>query len=257
MKIFEIGDKVRVIDNNRYGFTNMDNHTEGIIRERYLVNNIYNIEITRCDATYFIGCKVNFDDDEIELIDDENPTVDLCSIHLDIDKDGCHVYKIGEKEICSISKSPTEVNTELKVKGENKMNKVLNLYYENHLKEINDKYNELIKKDYSEITVVKEYKELIENFEKQLTDLFTKSVIEEIPFGEVTSYNVYRFEPDECEIKDKIAAKYQEKKSSELKTLMELRDEVEAQLSLSDNVDYQLDVLKRYDIINKKTGRIN
>lgn len=210
MKIFEIGDKVRVIDNNRYYVTNMDNHTEGIIRERYLINN-YEIEITKCDDTDFIGDKLNFSGDEIEL----------------------------------------------KVKGENKMNKVLNLYYENHLKEINDKYNELIKKDYSEITVVKEYKELIENFEKQLTDLFTKSVIEEIPFEEVTSYNVYRFEPDECEIKAKIATKYQEKKSSELKTLMELRDEVEAQLSLSDNVDYQLDVLKRYDIINKKTGRIN
>lgn len=210
MKIFEIGDKVRVIDNDRYGVTNMDNHTEGIIREHNLVNN-YEIEITRCDDTDFIGDKFDFSGDEIEL----------------------------------------------KVKGENKMNKVLNLYYENHLKEINDKYNELIEKDYSEITVVKEYKELIENFEKQLTDLFTKSVIEEIPFEEVTSYNVYRFEPDECEIKGKIAAKYQEKKSSELKILMELRDEVEAQLSLSDNVDYQLDVLKRYDIINKKTGRIN
>lgn len=210
MKIFEIGDKVSVIDNDRYGVTNMDNHTEGIIREHNLVNN-YNIEITRCDDTDFIGDKINFSGDEIEL----------------------------------------------KVKGENKMNKVLNLYYENHLKEINDKYNELIKKDYSEITVVKEYKELIENFEKQLTDLFTKSVIEGTPFDEVTSYNVYRFEPNECEIKGKIAAKYQEKKSSELKILMELRDEVEAQLSLSDNVDYQLDVLKRYDIINKKTGRIN
>lgn len=210
MKIVEIGDKVSVIDNDRYGVTNMDNHTEGIIREHNLVNN-YGIEITRCDNTDFIGDKLNFSGDEIEL----------------------------------------------KVKGENKMNKVLNLYYENHLKEINDKYNELIEKDYSEISVIKEYKELIENFEKQLTDLFTKSVIEEIPFEEVTSYNVYRFEPDECAIKGNIAIKYQEKKSSELKTLMELIDEVEAQLSLSDNVDYQLDVLKRYDIINKKTGRIN
>lgn len=247
MERFKIGDKVRVIDNNHYYITNMNHHTEGIIREYDIVNN-YKIEITRCDDTEFIGDKLNFSGDEIELI----PNVTVT-----IDKDGLHVYKIGEKEICSISKSPTEVNTELKVKGENKMNKVLNLYYENHLKEINDKYNELIKKDYSEITVVKEYKELIENFEKQLTDLFIKSVIEEIPFEEVTSYNVYRFEPDECEIKDKIAAKYQEKKSSELKTLMKLSDEVEAQLSLSDNVDYQLDVLKRYDIINKKTGRIN
>lgn len=256
MERFKIGDKVRVIDNNHYYITNMNHHTEGIIREYDIVNN-YKIKITRCDDTDFIGEEINFSDDEIELIDDENPTVDLCSIHLEIDKDGCHVYKRGEQTVCSISKLPTEVNTELKVKGENKMNKVLNLYITNRENEIINKYNELIKKDYSEITVVKEYKELIENFEKQLTDLFTKSVIEEVPFEEVTSYNVYRFEPDECEIKAKIATKYQEKKSSELKTLMELRDEVEAQLSLSDNVDYQLDVLKRYDIINKKTGRIN
>lgn len=217
MEMFIKGNKVRVIDNDRYGVTNMDNHTEGIIREYNPVNNNYEIEITRCDDLDFIGDKLNFSYDEIELVD----------------------------------------GTKLEFKGENRMNKVLNLYYENHLKEINDKYNELIEKDYSEISVIKEYKELIENFEKQLTNLFTKSVIEEVPFEEVTSYNVYRFEPDECEIKDKIVAKYQEKKSSELKTLMELRDEVEAQLSLSDNVDYQLDVLKRYDIINKKTGRIN
>ena len=257
MKIFEIGDKVRVIDNNRYGVTNMDNHTEGIIRERYLVKNNYNIEITRCDDTDFIGEEIIFSDDEIELIDDENSTDDLCSIHLEIDKDGCHIYKRGEQTICSICEKPVEFVTKLEFKGENKMNKVLNLYITNRENEIINKYNELIEKDYSEITVVKEYNVLIENFEKQLTDLFTKSVIEEVPFEEVTSYNVYRFELDECGIKAKIVAKYQEKKSSELKTLMELRDEVEAQLSLSDNVDYQLDVLKRYDIINKKTGKIN
>lgn len=257
MKKFNTGDKVRVIDNDRYGVTNMDNHTEGIIREYNSVNNNYEIEITRCDDLEFIGDKVNFSYDEIELVDDENFTVDLGVVNLTIDKDGCHVYKKGEQTVCSVHNSPTLLDTKLEFKGETKMNKILNLYVNNHENEINNKYNELIEKDYSEIPVVKEYNELIENFEKQLTDLFTKSVIEEIPFQEVISYNVYRFEPDECEIKDKIAAKYQEKKSSEFKELMALRDEVDAQLSLSDNVDYQLDVLKRYDIINKKTGMIN
>lgn len=254
MKKFNVGDKVRIISNN--SCINLQNHTEGIITEYDGMFNKYIVKITKCGDVY-VGSLLYCAYDDLELIDDENPTVDLGSINLTIDKDGCHVYKKGEQTICSIREKPMEFVTKLEFKGESKMNKVLNLYINNRENEIIDKYNELIEKDYSEISVIKEYKELIENFEKQLTDLFTKSVIEEVPFEEVTSYNVYRFEPDECEIKQKMAAKYQEKKSSELKTLMELRDEVEAQLSLSDNVDYQLDVLKRYDIINKKTGRIN
>ena len=112
-------------------------------------------------------------------------------------------------------------------------------------------------KDYSEISIIKEYNELIENFEKQLDDLFIKSENEEVPFEEVTSYNVYKFEPDNDEIKADLFEKYKHAENAEIDELTKLRDEVEAQLSLSDNIDYQLDVLKRYDIINKKTGRVN
>ena len=248
MKRFKIGDKVRVIDDDRYIFTTMYNHTEGIIRDYDTIHNDYVIEITECDDTDFIGNKYDFSDNEIELI----PNVTVT-----IDKDGMHINKIGEQTVCSVHNSLTSLDTKLELEGENKMNKVLNLYYENHLKEICNKYDKLIDKDYSEISIIKEYNVLIENFEKQLDDLFTKSEIEEVPFEEVTSYNVYKFEPDNDEIKADLFEKYKNAENNEIDELTKLKNEVEAQLSLSDDVDYQLDVLKRYDIINKKTGRIN
>lgn len=138
------------------------------------------------------------------------------------------------------------------------MNQVLKLYLDKHAKEITDKYDNLIEKDYNELEIVKEYRELINEFEINLQLLFDReeNQINNV-FEEITTNNVYKYNLDEYRLKNKIVSKYIENKEQELKELSDLVKEVEAQLSLSDDLEYQLDVLKRYDIINKKTNKVN
>ena len=138
------------------------------------------------------------------------------------------------------------------------MNKVLKLYIDKHLEEIVDKYDNLVEKDYEELEIVKEYKELINEFEINLQLLFDReeNQINNV-FERVVTQNVYKYDLDESKLKHEIAMKYRGSKEEECKELNKLVEEVEAQLSLSDNLEYQLDVLKRYDIINKKTNKVN
>ena len=104
MKKFNVGDEVRIIDDERYGCTNMSNHTEGIVERYSDIRNEFVVNITKCDDNSYIGSTWEYNDCELELIDDENI-----------------------------------METKLKFKGENKMNKVLELYCEKHLKEIYNK----------------------------------------------------------------------------------------------------------------------
>lgn len=138
------------------------------------------------------------------------------------------------------------------------MNQVLKLYIDKHLEEIASKYSALIEKDYKELEIVKEYKELINEFEINLQLLFDReeNQINNV-FERVVTHNVYKYDLDESRLKNEIAIKYSESEEQERKELHDLIKEVEAQLSLSDELEYQLDVLKRYDIINKKTNKVN
>lgn len=138
------------------------------------------------------------------------------------------------------------------------MNQVLKLYLDRHSDEITKKYNNLIEKDYEELEIVKEYKTLINEFEINLQLLFDReeNQINNV-FERVVTHNVYKYDLDENRLKNEIAMKYAESKKQELEELDDLIEEVNAQLSLSDDFEYQLDVLKRYDIINKKTNRVN
>lgn len=138
------------------------------------------------------------------------------------------------------------------------MNQVLKLYIDKHSDEIIKKYNDLIEKDYEELEIVKEYKNLINEFEINLQLLFDReeNQINNV-FERIVTDNVYKYDLDEHRLKNEIAKKYIESREQEYKELNELVKEVEAQLSLSDDLEYQLDVLKRYDIINKKTNKVN
>ena len=50
--------------------------------------------------------------------------------------------------------------------------------------------------------------------------------------------------------------KYREEWEKELSSLYELTAEVDAQLSLSEDLNYKMEVLTRYDIIDKKTNKV-
>lgn len=140
---------------------------------------------------------------------------------------------------------------------EKNMNKVLKLYEERKLKEINDKYDKKVEDDYNAIEVVKQYNELVMNFENKLEELFNS--LDNFDNGYLVTQcdsNCYKCTLSEDMIKNKLASKYFEEKQREIDEVTKLASEVDAQLSLSDDLTYQLEVLSRYDIIDKKTNKM-
>ena len=146
-----------------------------------------------------------------------------------------------------------EYNEELK--GNDDMNKVLKLYEERKLKEINDKYDKKVEDDYNAIEVVKQYNELVMNFENKLEELFTSlDNFDNSYLVTQCDSNCYKYTLSEGMIKNKIMDKYFEEKIADKLELDNLIGEVDAQLSLSDDLTYQLEVLSNYGIIDKKSG---
>ena len=144
-----------------------------------------------------------------------------------------------------------------KEREEKDMNKVLKLYEERKLKEINDKYDKKVEDDYNAIEVVKQYNELVMNFESKLEELFNS--LDNFDNGYLVTQcdsNCYKCTLSEDMIKNKLASKYFEEKQREIDEVTKLVSEADAQLSLSDDLTYQLEVLNRYGIIDKKTNKM-
>ena len=140
---------------------------------------------------------------------------------------------------------------------EKDMNKVLKLYKERKLKEIDDKYDKKVEDDYNAIEVVKQYNELVMNFESKLEELFNS--LDNFDNGYLVTQcdsNCYKCTLSEDMIKNKLASKYFEEKQREIDEVTKLVSEADAQLSLSDDLNYQIEVLSRYDIIDKKTNKM-
>lgn len=155
---------------------------------------------------------------------------------------------------CSIQRSVYE--NMLKGEERNMNNKIVDLYYERKKKELLDKYEKIINNEYEENEAVKEYTELKNTFETALAEMADRYNHDELRIIVRTGYvGGYPYELND-NIKDEIKKAHREEYNAELKQLELLVEEVRAQLSLSDDKDYQIDILTRYDIINKK-GKLN
>lgn len=141
--------------------------------------------------------------------------------------------------------------------GERNMNnKIVDLYYERKIEEIKNKYVELLKKEYEELEVVKEYKELVNTFEASLAELANRHNTEENRVLVKTGYtDTYTYELN-VELKDTLKDARREEYDAEIKALQLLVEEVKAVLSVSDTEEYRIGVLKEYSIIDKK-GKLN
>lgn len=144
-----------------------------------------------------------------------------------------------------------------KEREEKDMNKVLKLYYDRKREEIHKKYEEKVDNDFNNIDVVKQYKTLIENFEKEQEALF-KTVENFDNDYLVPSYdsNLYKYSISELKTRSSLMTTYEDDRVNEIEKLKELVEEVDAQLSLSDDLNYQMEVLTRYDILDKKTNKV-
>lgn len=144
------------------------------------------------------------------------------------------------------------------IKEEKEMNKVLNLWFERKQEKIIKKYAEM-EQDFinNHYSVVQSYNELVAQFEKDLDDLYKfDKVNEQFVLEEISDKNTIKYDIDFDKLSCEFTDKHVKEKQGELKELAKIREEVEAQLSLSNELKYQQEVLIQYNIIDKKTKKI-
>ena len=236
MSKFKVGDNVKFIgDSSRHADSEFLDDSSDFITITHVLDS------GRCYGTilYENCARWLFDEDELELVNDNNYSFVF----------KCPTGGPGELGICE-----TKENEEKK-----EMNKVLELWYTRKINKINKKYEKL-KEEFTEkqYSVVESFKELVENFENDLKDLYDfDKVTEQFVLKEVAPTNRYEYDIDWDRIQDKFLEKYYIERNEEINKIGDIKDEVEAQLSLSNDLAYQQEVLERYGIITKKTKKIS
>lgn len=229
---FKVGDKVKIIkpklaSQQKYiGYVCTVKDT--------LFAGVYLAEMEKDDNFYL--------DDELEFAKEEKPYIEINKAVNDIVN-----TKAYDMYVKGIWKNEEEKD----------MNKVLELYAKRKREEIDKKYEEMVKEDYNGLQLVSEYNRIVTEFEEAMENLYKN----ELNFGESTiracySTSDYKYQLRQDKIMDTIRSAYKDSKSEEIIALGNLLEEVDAQLSLSDDLDYQREILIKYDIIDKKTGKI-
>lgn len=145
-----------------------------------------------------------------------------------------------------------ELRKLIKEKESDNMNNVLELYKSRREKEIRNKYKDIIDKEYNELPAVKEWHELTTNFEIEMKQLAEKYNTEDLTCIVKTGYvNDYEYALSN-RIRDDIKKEWQADLDEELSDLYKFVEEVNAVLSISDDKDYKIEVLKNYEILDKK-----
>jgi hypothetical protein len=141
---------------------------------------------------------------------------------------------------------------------EKDMNKVVNLWYERKRDKVINEYKEKEVEFYNNrYSVVESFNALVEQFNEDLESLYKMDkATEQFVLTENAPNNVIKYCLDLDKLKEEFEVEYLIKRNEELKEIEDIREEVEAQLSLSDDLKYQQEVLERYGIINKKTKKI-
>ena len=141
----------------------------------------------------------------------------------------------------------------LKNKEEKEMNKVLELYYERRINKLGEFYKELKEQKYNELDVVKEFNEVVEEYNNKMQELMGKyrEEDEDMSLIHKTGYNEYPYVLSHA-VKDEIYTSLHERYEEDKKALLEEKETISAVLSLSEDKDYQVEVLKNYGILDKK-----
>lgn len=157
----------------------------------------------------------------------------------------CEILNLKEKELNGENEEE-----------EKDMNKVLELYKERKVREITRKYNELVKKELESNIFINRYNEIVADFKKNLEDLEVEEQKENAGKMRVLVRIGYDMELP-IEINDSYeyyirSEHFDTEKDKEMHNLYSTIDEINAMLSMSDDKDYQIEVLQRYGIIDKK-----
>lgn len=168
------------------------------------------------------------------------------------DIDGKPIWRMSREATCSCAEiTPIDFTEFIPPKKGNETMELLRLYERRKRDEINKKYKELIDKEYNELDVVKRYYELVNTFSASLAELADEYCDLDVPAIVRTGYsNDYAYELNSSLLAE-IEKKYAEDRRSEFNELDKFIEEVNAMLAISNDKDYQLDVLEKYNVIKK------
>lgn len=143
-------------------------------------------------------------------------------------------------------------------KGEMEMkNEVLELYAKRERERIENTFRAMKEEEYNNLEAVKRYNELINTFKVSLAELVDEYKNEEPKIFVQTVYeNHFGYEINPY-LERQIAEKFREDFEAEMKELDERIEEIKAVLSLSNDLEYQKNILIEYGILNKKGVMIN
>ena len=254
MSKFNVGDKVRFIgDLSEHIFRDtLDNHKNGLTICKVCADE-KSYHVKSCDINDVKWC---FDDEELELIQSSDNVESLYPYMIDVKTCGKNLfdnYKIQtdfyEKYIKGIWENEEEKD----------MNKVVNLWYERKKNKIDERYKLMEVQFYNDkYSVVESFNELVEKFNNDLESLYKMDkATEQFVLKENTPNNVIKYCLDLDSLKERFNVEYLIEKNKEIEELGKIKEEVEAQLSLSNDLEYQQEVLIRYCIIDKKTKKIS
>lgn len=139
-----------------------------------------------------------------------------------------------------------------KIEEEENMNKILELYYERKLDKLKEFYLDLEKQEYDKLEVVKEYNTINEEYTNKMEELRTKYNTIDKLFVVKTGYlDEDRYALSGC-IGEDIHTELLKQHEVTKKEILVEKATIEAVLSLSNDKDYQVEVLKNYGILDKK-----
>ena len=168
------------------------------------------------------------------------------------DIDGNPIWRMSRDATCScVEITPVDFTEFIPPKKGNETMELLRLYERRKRDEINKRYKELIDEEYNELDVVKRYHELVNTFSASLAELADEYCELDVPAIVRTGYsNDYAYELNSSLLAE-IEKKYAEDRRSEFNELDKFIEEVNAMLAISNDKDYQLDVLEKYNVIKK------
>lgn len=155
----------------------------------------------------------------------------------------------------NVNKGITDIVKFYEIKKSEKYS-VVDRYLKEKTEQINKKYDELIDKEVTTNPLIMTYTKLVETFDKELMNLansdenIDSNIL--VRDSEVTS----PFIKISDEWAKSIISKYHDEETKELRELYDMVADVKAMMDLTDDYNEILNILAKYNIIDRKTLKI-
>lgn len=247
-----IGDFDRTADYHRNHYPHVGDIGEIVdkVEEKDTGHIEYEIRFDSDNSMSWTYCNEN----EIEPLSPE--TVITCSGSRGYGKSITNRYMETEIKVDAIHTKIGKL--EKKMEEKEMKNEVLELWYTRRLTQISEVYDEKEREFNESIELVVKYNDIVNRFENELKELYESEENVENKYirDALSSGSMYKYKINHDKLRDEFVEKYISERNEKINELDELKREIDAQLSLSNDSEYQIDVLIRYGVLDKKTKKM-